>query len=70
MQRNLIRLLLLLLILSTLCSCITTPQIIYKDVDYKTEMVIKKDTLNKMMDEMIWEKLQLLNCLERERTKQ
>ena len=55
-------------ILFFLCtSCETTEKFIYRDVDPKTQIVIQRETLDKLMNECIDVKIQLLDCLERER---
>ena len=50
-------------------SCSPTERVIYKykDVDYVHQIVIEKTTLEKLMNECIDIKVQLLDCLERER---
>ena len=50
----------------TLVSCIT-PQVIYKDIDPKTQVVMDKDLVIKMMEQTIKLKSELMECLERER---
>ena len=64
-MRRSINYLLILLVLFTLCSCVTTKP----DVDYimGDSVWIKKTTLTKMLDELIWQKQQLMECLEREK---
>jgi len=67
MQKKLTRLFLLLSLL-VLSSCVTTPQIIYKDVpvDY---VIIKRATLDKLVDELTMTRHDLLECWERERVR-
>jgi len=53
-------------LLLTLVSCIT-PQVIYRDIDSKTQVVMDKDLVIKMMEQTIRLKSELMECLERER---
>jgi len=59
---------LILSLLFILCNgCVTTkPEIIREGVP-EGYILIKKDTLGKMLGEMIYQRQQLLECLERER---
>lgn len=58
----------ILLLLFTSYSCAPTEKVVYKDVP-PDHMVIKKETLDNLMQEMIYLKYLLLDCLERERAK-
>ena len=69
MRKKLILLLGLLLIISlNVSSCVTTPQIIYKDIA-PDEMVLKRQDLKDLVDELIITRFQLLQCYERLRVK-
>jgi len=62
-------LILCFLILSLLCtinSCAPTGTIIYKDVPADC-VIIKRDTLSKIIGEFILTKSELMECLEREK---
>lgn len=52
----------------TASNCATTGTIIYKDVPADC-VIIKRDTLSKIIGELILTKRELLECQERERAK-
>lgn len=59
--------LLSLLLLFTLSSCVTPEsQVVYRDVPLDS-IVLKRETLRKLLDESILQKSLLIECLERER---
>lgn len=63
------KLILCFLILSLLCtisSCATTETIVYRDVPEDC-VVIKRETLSKIIGEIILTKRELMECLEREK---
>jgi hypothetical protein len=60
---------LVLLVLCTLCSCAPTKEVVVQGVP-EGYVVVKKATLQQVLDEMIYIKLQLLECLERERARE
>lgn len=57
---------LLTLSLSIFTSC-STPKVVYRDVDPAKQVVLQRDTLERLMEECVEQKILLLNCLERER---
>ena len=57
-----------LLLLLSLSSCAVTEKIIYKDIP-EGYIVIKKSDLDKSLSELIRTKMELLECLEREKQK-
>jgi len=65
-MRRLILSFLALLLLCTASSCAQTGTIIYKDVPADC-VIIKRDTLSKLIGEFILTKRELLECQERER---
>jgi len=54
----------LFLLFTVSSSCVSTPEIVYKDVP-ATHTVIKRDTLDKLINETIRTKMELLECLEK-----
>lgn len=69
--RDLIGFFLILSLLFIICNgCATTSndKIIYKDLP-AGYVAIKKETLNKLLSELLWQKQLLLECLEREKVK-
>ena len=56
----------ILLLLCTINSCAVNEQIVYKDVPADC-VVIKRDTLSKLIGEFILTKRELMECLEREK---
>lgn len=67
-MRKLILCFLILSLWFTVSSCATTGTIVYKDVPADC-MVIKRDTLSRIIGELIITKQELMECLERERGK-
>lgn len=65
MKKRLIILFLLLSLTLNLSSCVTT-RTIYKDVP-EDSVVIKRETLNLLIETLINTKMELKECLERER---
>ena len=63
-MKKLTKLCLISLLLFTLCSCVTTQPV---STDTSNTICIQKDTLGKMLDELIHQKGLLMECLERER---
>lgn len=69
-MRILINFLLILFLLFTLCSCATVKPVAVEVVteDTKTGTItIKKSTMEKVLSELIYQKQQLMECLEREK---
>jgi hypothetical protein len=64
--RQLIGCCLILLLLCILSNCVATETIVYKDVPADS-IVIKRDTLDKALEELISTKRELMECLEREK---
>lgn len=65
MKKRLIILFLLLFLVLNLSNCVTT-RIIYKDVP-EDSVVIKRDTLDQLIKTLIETKMELKECLEREK---
>lgn len=68
MRQKLMLLFLNLCLISIIFNGCVTEKVIYKDVPADA-LVIKKTTLQKLMEETIYQKSLLLDCLERERVK-
>jgi len=65
-MKKLILCFLILSLLFTISNCAPTGSIIYKDVPGDC-VVIKRDTLSKIIGELILTKRELMECLEREK---
>lgn len=61
---KLIILFLSLSLLFAASSCVTAPEVVYRDVP-ATHTVIKRDTLDKLINETIRTKMELLECLDK-----
>jgi len=61
---------LILSLLFILCNgCVTAkPEVVYQGIP-EGYVLVKKEILGKLLSEMIYQKQQLLECLERERSK-
>ena len=58
--------LVLLLLSLSFNGCATTPEVVYSDLP-AGYIAVKKDTLNKLVEELIITRHQLMECWERER---